>query len=235
MHRLVVALMLVTVVALPREADACEDHVFSRTVDGIAADGSFVYVERNFGGRVFETVNVANHAGKRIARCEREDESTWRCDGDRRFRAKRAMSADRIAKSWAGILGPATPLVEETRAPVGITEAICARTASVYTGAGQIDCANTNAKPFVNASSPLVFLRFHVAPFKFCGGTSTHDEMTWVSRSALASRLAKRGAHFSARKRWALAERALEAWVWLSPNDAAAADALKQVRRTIEG
>ena|GEM_PF-4312680 len=211
--------------------------MFSRTVDGIAADGSFIYIERTFGGRVVESVNVANPNGKRIAWCELGDTEVgpvdaWQCHGDRRFRATRTVSADRVAKAWTQILGPTTPLVDLDTAPEGVAQAICARVPAVWAGI-RIDCAPTNAEPLENASSPLVFLRFRIKPIKFCGSTSTHDEVTWVAKTDLAARLAKRGELFQTRKQPQLALRALEALVWLTPNDAAAEAALERARARI--
>jgi len=235
--RWIAAAPALAIVIAARPAHACEDHVFSRTVDGIAADGSFIYIERTFGGRVVESVNVANPNGKRIAWCELGDTEVgpvdaWQCHGDRRFRATRTVSADRVAKAWTQILGPTTPLVDLDTAPEGVAQAICARVPAVWAGI-RIDCAPTNAEPLENASSPLVFLRFRIKPIKFCGSTSTHDEVTWVAKTDLAARLAKRGELFQTRKQPQLALRALEALVWLTPNDAAAEAALERARARI--
>lgn len=233
-----IASALALLILAARPAHACEDHVFSRTVDGIAADGSFVYTERTFGGRVLESVNVANPNGKRIAWCELGETDAgpadvWQCHGDRRFRATRGVSADRVAKAWTQILGPTTPLVDLDTAPEGVAQAICARVPSVWAGM-RIDCAPSNAEPLENASSPLVFLRFRIKPIKFCGSTSTHDEMTWVTKPDLAARLAKRGSIFTSRKQPQLALRALEALVWLTPNDSAAEAALERARAAVQ-
>jgi hypothetical protein len=221
MLRILTASLLLA--ALSRPADACNDHIFSRRIDGIAADGSFVFVESTFSGRVLEVVGVANASGKRIAWCESGEaddgaHDTWHCHGDARFRASGTTRTDRVAKAWTNKLGATTPLVEMTDAPEGIAQAICARTSSIYTGAGQIDCAQTNAKPLSNPSSSLVFLRFHVPPWKYCGATSTHDELVWVPRDQLLTRLAKRASLFTARKREALASAAREAHAWLLVN-----------------
>lgn len=232
MLRVLAASLLLVAVARP--AHACEDHVFSRTVHGIAADGSFVYTEGTFGGRVLETVNVADPNGKRIAWCERGetdsgDTDTWQCHGDKRFRAHRG-SADRVARAWERILGPITPFEDANTAPEGVASAICARVSPVMWTGGQIDCEPTNAEPLENANSQLVFLRFQIKPFKFCGGTSTHDEMLWITKPALKARLANRGSLFSTRNQTQRALRALEALVWLDPDDADAEAALERER-----
>jgi hypothetical protein len=221
--------------ASPRRAEACEDNNFSRRVTGVATDGSFVYLESDMGGRVYEAVNVADATGKRIAWCELGEGMTgtfesWSCHGDRRFRATRATKAAVVAKAWTALLGATAPLAPESDVPVGVTQAICARVQPMYTTADQIDCGGSNATPLANPSSPLMFLEFKVEPFQFCGGTSSHDEVVWFSRAELAQRLDRRGSLFVARKRWSLATTALEALVWLEPDNAPAARLLERAR-----
>ena len=216
-----------------RRAEACQDHVYSRLVTGVASDGSFVYVE--IGGANLGAVTVADATGRRTAWCELGDPDMgtpagWQCHGDRRFRVARTARPEAVAKAWTALLGATTPLAPASDVPLGVTQAICARVQPMYTTADQIDCGGNNATPLANPSSPLIFLEFKVEPFKFCGGTSWHDEVVWVSRTELAQRLDRRGSLFVARKRWSLATTALEALVWLEPDNAPAARLLERAR-----
>jgi hypothetical protein len=232
MRRLLLAGLLALATARP--AAACEDHVYARRVTGVADDGSFVYTELISSGRVYTTVNVADAAGARIAWCEigEADDGplhTWRCHGDHRFRASRSTPVDTVAAAWTTRLGVTAPLVAAPEVPLGVTQAMCARVRPVI-GEVEIGCDATTATARASPSSALVFLEFQITPFRFCGGTSTHDEMIWLSRSELAQRLRHRGSLFTARKRWTLARTALEALRWLAPDDANAGRLLERVR-----
>jgi hypothetical protein len=154
---------------------------------------------------------------------------TWRCHGDRRFRASGSIPVDTVASAWTTRLGVTAPLVAAPDVSPRGHAGDVARIPPVI-GDVEIGCDETTATTLAGPSSTLVFLEFQIRPFRFCGGTRTHDETIWLSRSELAQRLRHRGSLFTARKRWTLARTALEALRWLAPDDANAGRLLERVR-----
>jgi hypothetical protein len=92
---------------------------------------------------------------------------------------------------------------------------MCARVPAVVTTANTFECSTETAQPLRHAHSPLVFLEYRLKPWRFCGGTSSHDDTTWVAEDVLETRLLARAELFAARKKPELERHAGEALQWL--------------------
>jgi hypothetical protein len=226
MNRLVLPSIgfLCGVVGNAHDAAACNEDNVVRVVNGVAANGTLVYTDSNSALATVE-IGVVAADGKRIAWCESSG-ALWQCHGDATFTARAEQSESSVRTTWLKRMA-ADGQLTVIDAPIGIVEAMCARVPDFWGGTEPHSCNSSNATMLASPLSPLIFVRFHVPPFAFCGATSSADMTFWVQREQLAKRLRNRVAVFAKRKAIQLEHSAAEAIMWLQSNPQATTDIIK--------